>query len=121
MKKFGLIGKSLIHSFSKDYFVNKFTTHNIKAEYNNYELEDVNSVRDLFINDSNLYGLNVTIPYKEKVIKYLDSIDSVSKNIASVNTIKRFLQKGKLQDCPRGAHDTEYQCINCSRSYGEGD
>jgi shikimate dehydrogenase len=96
MKKFGLIGKSLIHSFSRDYFVNKFTTHNIKAEYNNYELEDINSVRDLFINDSALYGLNVTIPYKEKVIKYLDSIDSLSRNIDSVNTIKRFSQNGKL-------------------------
>jgi len=96
MKKFGLIGKSLIHSFSKDYFVNKFATYNIKAEYNNYELEDINSVRDLFIENSNLYGLNVTIPYKEEVIKCLDAIDPLSKNIASVNTIKRFSQNGKL-------------------------
>ena len=96
MKKFGLIGKSLIHSFSKEYFVNKFATHNIKAEYNNYELENVNSVRDLFIKNSNLYGLNVTIPYKEEVIKCLDAIDPLSKNIASVNTIKRFSQNGKL-------------------------
>ena len=96
MKNFGLIGKSLAHSFSKDYFVNKFIAHNIDSEYNNYELEDVNSVRDLFINDSTLYGLNVTIPYKEKVIKHLDSIDSLSENIDSVNTIKRFSHNGKL-------------------------
>ena len=95
MRNFGLIGQSLIHSFSKDYFNKKFKTENIDALYSNFELENVCGLRDLF-SEYKLSGLNVTIPFKEKVISQLDSLDEVSLDIGAVNTIKPFFKNNKL-------------------------
>jgi shikimate dehydrogenase len=83
---YGLIGKKLGHSFSKDYFTDKFKSLNIDATYNNYELESIGEVKEL-IKTKGLIGLNVTIPYKEAIIPFLDEIDEVSKKIGAVNTI----------------------------------
>jgi len=92
MRRFGLIGKSLSHSFSKDYFEKKFLELGIEATYENFELSKIDQINQL-LKDGNLNGLNVTIPYKEAVIPYLDDIDPVAKEVGSVNTIA--FMKGK--------------------------
>ncbi len=89
MIKLGLIGYPLVHSFSKKYFNDKFDNENIKnVSYQNYELKNINELKSLIKRNSDLRGLNVTIPYKEKVIKYLDKIDEKYLNIGAVNVIK---------------------------------
>ena len=81
MEKYGLIGYPLGHSFSKNYFNQKFVDENMDAVYENYELEIVDS-------NPELRGLNVTIPYKEKVISFLDNISPEARAIGAVNVIK---------------------------------
>ena len=95
MKKFGLVGKSLAHSFSKDFFNNMFKNQQISAKYLNFELDKISSFKSLFANND-IYGLNVTIPYKEKVLPYLDKLDNISKKIGSVNTILPFYKDEKI-------------------------
>ena len=80
MRNFGLIGQSLVHSFSKYFFNKKFKTENIDAFYSNFEIDNISSLRDLFSNHK-LSGLNVTIPFKQKVISQLDSLDEISQEI----------------------------------------
>ena len=93
MKKYGLIGKKLGHSFSREFFNEKFKQLNLKNHYyENYELENLLGLKEL-IKKNNLNGINVTIPFKEKIIKYLDIIDNTAKKIGSVNTIKIKNQK----------------------------
>ena len=88
MKVFGLIGKKLSHSFSKEYFSNKFITERIKdVKYQNFEIEDINEIKNLIIK-YNISGLNVTIPYKSDVIPLLDTISQEAKEIGAVNTIQ---------------------------------
>ena len=95
MKKYGLIGHPLNHSFSQRYFKKKFLDEGLdNCIYTNYDLNDLNELTDLLINNNELEGLNITIPYKEKVIPFLDEIDDTAKKIGSVNVIK-FL-KGRL-------------------------
>ncbi len=87
MKKFGLIGYPLSHSFSPTYFAKKFEREKIEGcAYDLYPLEQIEMVKDLFASD--LLGLNVTIPYKEVVIPFLDEIDESAAAIGAVNTIK---------------------------------
>ena len=87
-KTYGLIGKRLTHSFSKDYFNRKFDAEGIDAEYINFEIEDINMLIEVISQYNNLCGLNVTIPYKEEVMQYLDEIDDDARNIGAVNVIK---------------------------------
>ena len=90
MKKneiYGLIGKNISYSFSREYFSNKFKTEKISSKYLNFDLIDVNQIYEL-TKEFNLSGLNVTIPYKESIIQYLDETDSKAKQIGAVNTIK---------------------------------
>lgn len=86
MSRFGLIGKSLSHSFSKDYFQQKFADLQIEATYENFELAEIEEIKALLSNES-LRGLNVTIPYKEVIIPFLDEIDPTAGKVGSVNTI----------------------------------
>ena len=86
MKQYGLIGKTLSHSFSKNYFEEKFKREKIDAVYENFELNDISEIEDLFLAHPNLCGLNVTIPYKEQIIPYLDEIDEQAQKIGAVNT-----------------------------------
>ncbi|MGB8490948.1 MAG: shikimate dehydrogenase [Bacteroidales bacterium] len=89
MKKFGLIGYPLEHSFSKKYFSEKFTKENITdCTYDNYPLEDIHMLPALISSEPNLSGLNVTIPHKSLVISYLDHIDPEASQIGAVNVIK---------------------------------
>ena len=88
MRTFGLIGKDLSHSFSKNYFTKKFLSENITdAEYLNFELKNISDFK-LLINKNNLSGLNVTIPYKESIIPFLDELSEAAKQIGAVNTIQ---------------------------------
>lgn len=87
MKEYGLLGRSLSHSFSRQYFEDKFKRDNISAGYSNFELENISEIRELL--DSDLAGFNVTIPYKQQIIPYLDKLDAVAQKVDSVNTVKR--------------------------------
>jgi len=95
MKQFGLIGFPLGHSFSKKYFTEKFEREGIDSRYDLFELENISEFTALKENP-NLCGLNVTIPYKEKVISYLDELDDTAAKIGAVNVIKFTHSNGKL-------------------------
>jgi shikimate dehydrogenase len=89
MRKYGLIGYPLGHSFSKKYFSRKFKHENIRdCQYDNYPLTSIDLLGDLISNDLDLCGLNVTIPYKTAVIKYLHVIDRQAREIGAVNVLK---------------------------------
>ncbi len=95
MRKFGLIGYPLTHSFSKKYFTDLFSNEAIDAVYENYPIENISMVRSLF-NDPILEGINVTIPYKESVIPFLDELSEAVREIGACNciTIKNGRTKG---------------------------
>jgi shikimate dehydrogenase len=93
MKLFGLIGYPLSHSFSKTYFAAKFEKENIHdCKYENFPIDSIDKFPELIKENRNICGLNVTIPYKEQIIKFLDELDEPVKNIGAVNTIK-FINK----------------------------
>jgi shikimate dehydrogenase len=87
MRSFGLIGYPLGHSFSRKFFTEKFLRENLQEEYLNFELEDISQLPGVIAVHPELAGLNVTIPYKEKVLPYIDRLDPVSSAIGAVNTI----------------------------------
>jgi shikimate dehydrogenase len=88
MKTYGLLGKELKHSFSKDYFTRKFEAEGIEAEYLNFELQSLDELGSVFNRTGGIHGLNVTIPYKETIISYLDEIHPEAREIGAVNTIR---------------------------------
>ena len=89
MRVFGLLGKTLKHSFSKAYFTTKFEKQNISnCSYENFELESIIELPHLLRNNPFLAGLNVTIPYKEEVIPFLHSYDEIVGEIKACNCIK---------------------------------
>ena len=94
MKNFGLLGKNIDYSFSRGYFKNKFETNKLDCSYNNFDLETIEDFELLKTTETQLSGLNVTIPYKQAVLPYLDAIDSEAQEIGAVNTIK--IENGKL-------------------------
>ena len=85
IQHYGLIGKTLAHSFSASFFKDYFEKNNIDARYSNFELNDVEEISSIF--EQNLSGLNVTFPYKESVIPYLDRLDESAAQIGAVNVI----------------------------------
>lgn len=85
---YGLIGYPLGHSFSQDFFNKKFETENINAQYLNFEIPSIEDFPRLMISNTYLKGLNVTIPYKEKVIPYLDELDTEAAEVGAVNVIR---------------------------------
>jgi shikimate dehydrogenase len=89
MKKFGLIGFPLTHSFSKKYFTEKFEKEGMDyCLYENYPIVSIESLPQLIDSEPDLAGLNVTIPYKEEVLHYLDEVNPEAKEIGAINTIK---------------------------------
>ena len=86
-KIYGLLGKNIDYSFSKNFFSKKFKNENINCKYLNFDIQNISEFKSI-ISDKNISGLNVTIPYKEDVIKYIDKISSDAKSIGAVNTIK---------------------------------
>ena len=98
MQKYGLIGYPLKHSFSIGYFNEKFKAENIDAEYVNFEIPTINDFMQVIEENPNLCGLNVTIPYKEQVIPFLDELNKDTAKIGAVNVIKIVrLPKGKVK------------------------
>lgn len=85
---YGLIGYPLGHSFSKKYFNEKFIQESINAEYINFEIESISGLKEIIEKNTLLCGLNVTIPYKQDVIKLLDETDRTASEIGAVNVIK---------------------------------
>jgi len=96
MDRYGLIGFPLKHSFSKDYFNNKFAVESINAEYINFEIASIKELKSIIQDNPQLKGLNVTIPYKEQVIPYLNSLSDNARRIGAVNVIKINRSKKKV-------------------------
>ena len=96
MDKYGLIGFPLGHSFSKNFFNEKFENENIDAEYINFEIPNIEELVEILDVNPELRGLNVTIPYKEKVISYLDYISPEARAIGAVNVIRVTHKGNKL-------------------------
>ena len=89
MKRYGLIGYPLSHSFSGKFFLEKFKNESLSdVSYTNYPIKSINEFPDLISNVKDLKGINVTSPYKEDIIKYLDDIDEEAKEIGAVNVVK---------------------------------
>ena len=97
MELFGLIGYPLKHSFSRAYFNDKFKDEKIDAEYVNFEIPSIKELKSIIKKEPNLKGLNVTIPYKEQVIPYLDRLTDNARLIGAVNTIRIDRTKGKVK------------------------
>ena len=106
MKKdnqYGLLGKNISYSFSKNYFTKKFEDSNsVDCSYENFDIQDIQELPDIIKNNPNLKGLNVTIPYKETVIPFLDELSKKAAKMGAVNTIK-FTKNGKLK-----GYNTDY-------------
>jgi shikimate dehydrogenase len=88
MLKFGLVGCNISYSFSRKYFSEKFSNEGINATYENFDLQDINEFPEVLAKNPELKGLNVTIPYKEAIFPFLDSLDVTAQKIGAVNTIK---------------------------------
>jgi shikimate dehydrogenase len=91
VKKYGLIGYPLTHSFSKKYFSDKFKKLQIENEneYDLYEIENAADMPHIFQENTNLIGLNVTIPHKQAVIQMMDNLDVSAEKVGAVNVIKK--------------------------------
>jgi shikimate dehydrogenase len=96
MNKLGLLGKNIAYSFSRTYFKKKFEDEHIEnTSYENFDIDNIDLFSSIIKNTKDLKGLNVTIPYKQQVMPYLDKINKKAKAIGAVNTI-RITKKGKL-------------------------
>ena len=88
MNTYGLIGYPLGHSFSRKFFTEKFAKEGIDAQYLNFEIPSIEEFPEIIKNNPTLRGLNVTIPYKQQVMQYLDDISEEAKAIGAVNVVK---------------------------------
>ncbi|CAI2767661.1 shikimate dehydrogenase family protein [Flavobacterium collinsii] len=102
-RRFGLLGRNISYSFSKGYFAEKFSDEVFAGNsYENFDISEINYFTELVKNNPDLKGLNVTIPYKEQVIPFLDKLSKKAALIGAVNTIK-FTKSGKLK-----GYNTDY-------------
>lgn len=102
-QQFGLVGKNISYSFSKAHFTKKFEDLNLPDyTYENLDFQDISELSNFIKNNPNLKGLNVTIPYKETIIPFLDTLSKKASEIRAVNTI-RFTKNGKLK-----GYNTDY-------------
>ncbi|MBP3432592.1 MAG: shikimate dehydrogenase [Alistipes sp.] len=106
MRHFGLIGRKLGHSFSAKFFNGKFKAEQIDADYNLFEIESIDMLPSL-VKEHELEGFNVTIPYKESVIPYLDELSEEAKTIGAVNCV--VIRDGKMV-----GHNTDITGIEAS-------
>ena len=96
-KRFGLLGRNISYSFSKGYFTEKFSTENLtECSYENFDIQDINDFPEIIKANRDLKGLNVTIPYKETVMPFLDELSERATKIGAVNVIK-ITKEGKLK------------------------
>lgn len=102
-RRFGLLGRNISYSFSKGYFTEKFNNEVFLGNtYENFDIAEISHFEGLLKNNPDLTGLNVTIPYKEQIIPFLDKLSKKAALIGAVNTIK-FTKKGKLK-----GYNTDY-------------
>ena len=95
--QFGLVGKNISYSFSKGYFGEKFEKLNLKDySYDNLDIQNIEDCPEFLKQNPTISGLNVTIPYKEAIIPYLDKLSKRATEIGAVNTIK-ITKSGKLK------------------------
>lgn len=95
MSTYGLIGYPLGHSFSKLYFTEKFNKEKINSIYNLFPIENINLVSELISSNLDLRGFNVTIPYKQQIIPFLDEVEEEASAIGAVNVVKIIERDGK--------------------------
>ena len=88
MRTYGLIGFPLQHSFSKSFFTEKFKQEDIEAEYLNFEIPSINEFQEILDTQPHLCGVNVTLPYKEQIIPYLDELAESAKKVKAVNVVQ---------------------------------
>ena len=101
--QFGLVGRNISFSFSKGYFSEKFQKLNlIDYSYENFDIQNIEEFRDFIKQNQTVSGLNVTIPYKETILPYLDKLSKRAAEIGAVNTIK-ITKSGKLK-----GYNTDY-------------
>ncbi len=113
----GLIGYPLSHSFSKKYFSKKFEKEQIgNFHYELFPIENIDLLPELLIKQPNLLGLNVTIPYKQQILAYLDEIDEEAEKIGAVNTIE--VKAGKLKGYNTDIHGFEISLIKLLEPFG---
>jgi shikimate dehydrogenase len=116
MRKFGLIGYPLGHSFSKKYFTEKFEREKIRdCSYELYPLADLQQFRLLLEREPDLCGLNVTIPYKSAIIKYIDRLDPEAGEIGAVNVLKIDRAKKNLKIYGFNSDVTGIPQVYCAR------
>lgn len=102
-KRFGLLGRNISYSFSKGYFTEKFDNENfVGCTYENFDIPEITAFPEVIKSTSDLKGMNITIPYKETVIPFLDKLSKKAALIGAVNTIK-ITKKGKLK-----GYNTDY-------------
>lgn len=106
MRHFGLIGKRLGHSFSAKFFNSKFKAEEIDADYQLFELDDISAI-DTLVCEHELDGFNVTIPYKESIIPYLDELAEDAREIGAVNCVV-------VKDGKKVGHNTDIVGIEAS-------
>ena len=103
LKRFGLLGRNINYSFSRGYFTDKFKKEQLdNCSYENFDIPEITAFAEIIANNTDIKGMNVTIPYKEVVIPYLDKLSKKAAKIGAVNTIK-FTKKGKLK-----GYNTDY-------------
>ena len=111
MKLFGLIGYPLGHSFSKRYFTEKFDRESLDCSYENFPIENITLIETVLQNNPGLLGLNVTIPYKEQIIPYLQELSADVATIGACNTIK--IKNGRL--CGYNTDITGFELSLCAK------
>ena len=108
MDTYGLIGFPLKHSFSAKFFAEKFHREGIDAEYLNFEIENIHEIRRVILFHQHMKGLNVTIPYKEKVLPFLHDISPEAEKIGAVNAIKVDRKPGDMYFYRLTGYNTDY-------------
>lgn len=102
MKRYGLIGHPLKHSYSRDFFTEKFEYEGLDCRYQNFDLKSIEELHEVLERYPDLCGFNVTIPFKEAILPILDEIDPVAKEVGAVNVVK--LTSGKLKGYNTDVH-----------------
>ncbi len=95
MKTYGLVGFPLTQSFSQKFFTQKFEKENIDARYLNFEIESIGEFPEIIEDHHDIVGLNVTIPYKEKIISFIQELDPVALEVGAINLVKIIEKKNK--------------------------
>ena len=96
MNTYGLVGYPLGHSFSRRFFTEKFATEHIDAQYLNFEIPSIDNFPEIIKDNADLHGLNVTIPYKQQVMQYLNGLSPEAEAIGAVNVVKVTREGGKV-------------------------